>query len=282
MADLTLRTVKGSALTFSEVDNNFSNINTELVTLGKRVYRPIATVVAIPTNVTTPPAANDDLIELLDSTGIESSSLVQGVPSGFVGSSTLTARLQYSSAASKWVWVDYASKGAAIMTRSTAKAWNWNALTTNQVLEFTDVPAWAKRIAVIFSGIAHTSTAYPLLQLGTAAQYVSSNYISTSGFVSATSGAAYHQAGFIVNLPSAADSLSGSMVLTQVSGNTWTASHAGRGDTNYAVTGGGHVDAGAVVTRLRLALTTTANSASVTGTQTYSAGTVNVLYEGFA
>ena len=36
----------------------------------------------------------------------------------------------------------------------TAKAYNWNGLTTNTSLDFTGIPSWVKRITVMFSGVS--------------------------------------------------------------------------------------------------------------------------------
>lgn len=51
--------------------------------------------------------ANDDPFELQDSTGVESSSLVTGVPAGFVGDSGLAVRLLYKTATSKFEFQNY-------------------------------------------------------------------------------------------------------------------------------------------------------------------------------
>ena len=61
------------------------------------------------TNVSSIPGSpsNDDRIEVNDSTGIESFSPLTGMPSGFVGASTLAVRLKYTTSGSTWNWVDY-------------------------------------------------------------------------------------------------------------------------------------------------------------------------------
>ena len=61
------------------------------------------------TNVSSIPGSpsNDDRIEINNSTGIESFSPLAGMPSGFVGTSTLAVRLKYTTSGSTWNWVDY-------------------------------------------------------------------------------------------------------------------------------------------------------------------------------
>jgi len=65
-------------------------------------YGPVANVAAIPGS-----PSNEDRIEILDSTGIQSFSPLSGLPSGFTGSSDLTVRLQYSSSGSTWEFKQY-------------------------------------------------------------------------------------------------------------------------------------------------------------------------------
>tara|TARA_A200000113_G_scaffold106280_2_gene95492 strand:- start:1579 stop:2391 length:813 start_codon:yes stop_codon:yes gene_type:complete len=88
-------------------------------------YGPIANVAAIPGS-----PADQDRIEILDSTGIQSFSPLTGLPSGFTGSSDLTVRLQYSSSGSTWEWKQYFAEdpearyatNASVNTNTTAIA----------------------------------------------------------------------------------------------------------------------------------------------------------------
>jgi|11_taG_2_1085331.scaffolds.fasta_scaffold00356_4 hypothetical protein len=65
-------------------------------------YTPIAALANLPAS-----PANEDRVEVVNSTGVESNSAVSGVPTGFVGSTDLTIRLQYNSSTSKWAWQQY-------------------------------------------------------------------------------------------------------------------------------------------------------------------------------
>lgn len=62
----------------------------------------VANVAAIP-----PTPANNDAVEVFDSTGIESFTPLTGLPGGFVGSSGLSVRMVYSSTGSTWNWIQY-------------------------------------------------------------------------------------------------------------------------------------------------------------------------------
>ena len=65
-------------------------------------YTPVAALANLPGS-----PSNEDRVEVVNSTGVESNSSVSGVPTGFVGSTDLTIRLQYNSTTSKWAWQQY-------------------------------------------------------------------------------------------------------------------------------------------------------------------------------
>ena len=65
-------------------------------------YTPIAALANLPSS-----PANEDRVEMTNSTGVESSSAVSGVPAGFTGATTLSVRLQYNSSTSKWEYQQY-------------------------------------------------------------------------------------------------------------------------------------------------------------------------------
>ena len=65
-------------------------------------YSPYAALANLPSS-----PSNGDRAEVENSTGVESSSSVDGVPSGFVGATDLTVRLQYNGTSGKWDWQNY-------------------------------------------------------------------------------------------------------------------------------------------------------------------------------
>jgi hypothetical protein len=66
------------------------------------LYDIVANVAAIPAS-----PANNDAVEVTDSTGIQSFTPLTGVPAGFVGSSGLSVRLVYTTTGSTWNWIQY-------------------------------------------------------------------------------------------------------------------------------------------------------------------------------
>ena len=85
-----------SAVTTANTANATANAAATAVA-NAVIYAPIADVSSIPGS-----PSNDDYIEVLNSTGIESFSPLSGLPSGFVGASGLTVRLRYQTNTCVW------------------------------------------------------------------------------------------------------------------------------------------------------------------------------------
>jgi hypothetical protein len=144
--------------------------------------------------------------------------------------------------------------------------------TSGTSIDFTGIPSWVKRITVMFSGVSTSGTSPFLIQIGSGS-VDATGYISTScGVVDAGAvGSNSSTAGFIIRSVFAANVCSGSLTLTNISGNIWTSSHVAKMNTNTCVLGGGDKSLSGTLDRV---LITTVN-----GTDTFDAGSINILYE---
>jgi len=87
----------------STANTALSTANAAASAVGNAIlYDTVANVAAIPG---TP--ANNDAVEVVDSTGIESFTPLNGIPGGFVGSSGLSVRMVYTTSASSWNFIQY-------------------------------------------------------------------------------------------------------------------------------------------------------------------------------
>lgn len=156
----------------------------------------------------------------------------------------------------------------SVNTRATAVA-----STSGTSIDFTGLPDWIKRITIQFQGVSLSATANILVQLGTGSTtFTTSGYLSTSnGAQGAGNSIASSTAGFIIIDTAAAAVVSGHMILTNISGNNWVSSHSTKRDTTLIMSGAGDVSLGAVLTAVRI---------TSTSTDTFDAGTINILYEG--
>jgi len=139
-------------------------------------------------------------------------------------------------------------------------------------VDFYNIPATAKRITVLFQGVSTSGTSHKLVQLGTASGNVNTGYVSTGAYTQSTAGFASSTAGFLVFSDNAAFIISGSMTLNLISGNTWVSNHTTKVSTGQLAYGGGDVALGGTLTRVRIT--------TVNGTDTFDAGSVNVMWEG--
>lgn len=160
------------------------------------------------------------------------------------------------------------------LTSGTAQA-----TTSGTVKEFLDIPSWAKRITVIFNGVSTNAagSSQPIIQLGDSGGFETTGYASAVAVSVAgnNTGAASATTGFIlVSSVAAATTFSGTLTLTLVdpSTNTWVGSLAGA-STNAAggYSGGGTKSLSATLDRIRLT--------TINGTDTFDAGSVNIMYE---
>jgi hypothetical protein len=152
------------------------------------------------------------------------------------------------------------------------------ASTSGTSITFSSLPTWVKRITVMFNGVSTSGTANYLVQIGSGS-VSNTGYVSGSTFISMasanTTNGVSSTAGFIITSVNAANAYSGIITLALHSSNTWAASYV------LSTTSGGNQTAhGAGISPSlsgaldRVVLTTT------NGTDTFDAGSVNILYEG--
>ena len=141
-------------------------------------------------------------------------------------------------------------------------------------VDFTDIPSWVKRITVMLSGVSFAaSSAVWRLRIG-------SGSLSTSGYSTVTSTVPSGSTPSVsvitdglagAGSSSATNVLIGSIVLTNISGNTWVSSVEVSRDVDLVVNiGNGFITLGGVLDRVSFVATTGA----------FDAGSINIMYEG--
>lgn len=154
------------------------------------------------------------------------------------------------------------------MVLDTAKA-----STSGTAIDFTGIPSWVKRITVMFSGVSTNGTNNWLIQIGSGSVDATGYNSASARTGSTTLSTTAYTTGFGINSTLAANVIGGSVSLTNLSGNIWCAQGvlADQVSANtYTV--GGNKSLSGVLDRIRI---TTGG-----GTDTFDAGTINILYEG--
>jgi hypothetical protein len=148
------------------------------------------------------------------------------------------------------------------------------ASTSGTSIDFTSIPSWVKRITVMFQGVSTNGSSPHIMRLGTSGGFVTSGYASGGIYTGVSTGSGNRTDGLLLNGNGTAAGvlLQGHSVLTNISGNSWVQSFVmGQSDSAYAVMGGGSISLAGTLTQIRI---TMAN-----GTDTFDAGSINILYE---
>ena len=151
------------------------------------------------------------------------------------------------------------------------------ASTSGTSIDFTGIPSWVKRVTVMFSGVSTNGTSLPQIQLGDSGGVETTGYTAGSSTVAPSSIATTsYTTGFVIRTDAlAAIVMDGFITVNLISSstNTWAA-----GGTIYAPTPSAYLalvaggkSLSATLDRVRIT--------TVNGTDTFDAGSINILYE---
>jgi len=162
---------------------------------------------------------------------------------------------------------------SGVITSGTAVA-----STSGTSIDFTGIPSWVKRITVMLNGVSTNGTSQPYLQIGDSGGIENTGYDTTVCSVSTsanfTDGSNSVTAAFPLyntSIGNASDIMTGVIVISSFGSNTWMASGNLLASTR-TVSLAGAKTLSDVLDRVRI---TTAG-----GTDTFDAGSINILYEG--
>ena len=148
------------------------------------------------------------------------------------------------------------------------------ASTSGTAIDFTGIPSWVKRVTVMFDSVSISGTSGILVQLGTSGGVTTTGYLSTALDVSGSGTTGLSStAGMVVRFFLNSYGVIGSMSISTLNSNVWVAAGTvGRTtqDSNQMLAG--NVTLGGTLDRVRLT--------TVNGTDTFDAGSVNIMYEG--
>jgi hypothetical protein len=169
-----------------------------------------------------------------------------------------------------WYGSRRASVGYAGITLATPVA-----STSGTSIDFTSIPAWAKRVTVNFDGVSTSGTSNVMLQIGDSGGIETTGYLGAAGSFSTVASADNFTTGFGVLQSVGAGAVShgsGVLSLLDPATNTWAwAATLGRSNAALVCISGGSKSLSAVLDRVRLT--------TVGGTDTFDLGKVNISYE---
>lgn len=147
------------------------------------------------------------------------------------------------------------------------------ATTSGTSIDFTGIPSYVKRITILLHRVSTTGTVPLLYQLGTSSGIVTTGYVSSGAYAGDSMAGTTSTSGFLNGAGGAiADTAVGITTICSFGGNTWVSSSvSGDGNVNFIKMGGGSITLGGTLDRVRITTTT--------GTPTFDAGSINILYE---
>ena len=149
------------------------------------------------------------------------------------------------------------------------------ASTSGTSIDFTGLPSWVKKITVMFNGVSTNGTSIPLIQLGDSGGIETTGYSAVAGAAASAGLWGTSTAGFPVgasSISTAANLLYGSMIFTTLGSNAWVGQGCFYASSGYSMSASGAKSTSDVLTQIRIT--------TVNGTDTFDAGTINILYEG--
>ena len=154
---------------------------------------------------------------------------------------------------------------ASILTSGTANT------VSSTAVDYTSIPSWVKRITVMFNGVSTSGTSNWLIQIGDGS-------VNTTGYASSGTGMdatgvsiTAFTTGYGIRSTAATYTISGAVTISLVGSNVWVASGVLTTTLPLTFTVAGTKTLTGTLDRVRLT--------TVNGTDTFDAGTINILYE---
>jgi hypothetical protein len=153
------------------------------------------------------------------------------------------------------------------------------ASTSGVSIDFTGIPSWVKRVTVMFNGVSTSGTSPIIVQLA------ASGTVQTTGYTGTMTQTQQAQTNVVTTLSSgftitdatgsvAAQTMYGAMTLTLMTSNDFMATglFGSPPATTRMFSLAGYKSLGATLDRVRIT--------TVNGTDTFDAGSINILFEG--
>jgi hypothetical protein len=160
--------------------------------------------------------------------------------------------------------------GTPVMSASTLTSGTANTVSSTSV-DYTGIPSWVKRITIMFRGVSTNGTSNWLIQIGDGS-------VNTSGYLSTGTGMdgtgvsiTAYTAGYGIRSTAAAFTISGAVTVSLLGSGVWVATGVLTTTLPLTFTVAGTKTLTGTLDRIRLT--------TVNGTDTFDAGTVNILYE---
>ena len=147
--------------------------------------------------------------------------------------------------------------------------------TSGLIVDFIDIPSWARRITVMLLAVSTNGTSGVQIQLGDSGGVETTGYSTSGTAITGTNacGISTFTSGFVMLGSVVGASRSGAIIFTNISGNYWVAignmDEQGTAQAGYTQ---GYKELTATLDRIRVT--------TINGTDAFDAGFINIIYEG--
>ena len=143
-------------------------------------------------------------------------------------------------------------------------------------VDFTSIPSWVKRVTVMLNGVSTNGTSQYLIQIGSGS-ILTSGYGSSAGYTGTSTGGSSSTAGFIITSAiGSTNTVSGTNTICLLGSNTYVSTgnlvFESVSPILFVMSSAGvRASVGGAIDRIRIT--------TVNGTDTFDAGSINILYE---
>ena len=182
---------------------------------------------------------------------------------------------------------NYGTTGQVLTSAGTGAAPSWQtaagitsgtavASTSGTAIDFTGIPSTVKRITVMFDGVSTNGASIILVQIGDSGGIENTSYVGVGGAIMSVAGsntaAVNFTTGFgIINDQTSASIYNGIFTLALLSSSSWVATSSIYQSNRVGIAAGSKT-LSATLDRIRIT--------TVNGTDTFDAGSINIMYEG--
>ena len=146
------------------------------------------------------------------------------------------------------------------------------ASTSGTSIDFTSIPSWVKRITVMLKGVSLSGTSTMRFQLGDSGGIETTGYVGTCTQIGSAVSTADSTSGFdSTNDNSPTQARSGQLIFSSLGSNTWTVTGGYNIASSFQYLFSGAKTLTDTLDRVRIT--------TVNGTDTFDAGSINILYE---
>lgn len=146
------------------------------------------------------------------------------------------------------------------------------ASTSGTSIDFTGIPSWVRRITVMFRGVSTNGSSPVMVQLGDAGGFETTGYSGSVDFVEDNSVGTTFSSGFNIDRAlGASDLRTGHMTICAFGSNIWNETSTISNTLTALLLGAGDKALSDTLDRIRIT--------TVNGTDTFDAGSINILYE---